>query len=412
MDYQKELLFTKKILKNFRLETRYISKQTANQSSATRSVGIQHILNYEFDDHTLFDLVQKQCQPNTIYRIKTPLLSNFLLFQLPNIEDATYIYIGPYTLTSISQQDILNLAEQYHVAPGNLAQLEQYFMDLPLITDENNLLTIIYTLGEYLWGDVDNFTIQEDFEMPSYIAETILPIPDVESPEDALLTIQILEQRYELEQKLIQAVTNGQLHKAELYLSQISSQQYERRSDNPLRDFKNYAIILNTLLRKAVENAAVHPTHIHAISSQYARKIELITSQSTFLALVKEMVRKYCLLVKNHSLKGYSMLVRKVITNVIYDLTANLSLKVQAKELNVNPSYLSTLFKKETGQTLTEFVNNKRIEHAILLLNSTDMQIQVVAQYCGIPDVNYFTKTFKKIVGKTPKEYREMITKH
>ena len=101
------------------------------------------------------------------------------------------------------------------------------------------------------------------------------------------------------------------------------------------------------------------------------------------------------------------MLVRKVITNIIYDLTADLSLKVQAKELNVNPSYLSTLFKKETGQTLTEFVNRKRIEHAILLLNSTDMQIQVVAQYCGIPDVNYFTKTFKKIVGKTPKEYRE-----
>ena len=124
------------------------------------------------------------------------------------------------------------------------------------------------------------------------------------------------------------------------------------------------------------------------------------------------MVRKYCLLVKNHSLKGYSMLVRKVITNIIYDLTADLSLKVQAKELNVNPSYLSTLFKKETGQTLTEFVNRKRIEHAILLLNSTDMQIQVVAQYCGIPDVNYFTKTFKKIVGKTPKEYREMISNH
>lgn len=412
MDYQKELLFTAKILQNFRLETRYITKETANQSSATRSMGLQHLLNYEFDDNTLFNLVQNQCHPNTIYRIKTPLLSNFFLFQLPNTQEPTYVYIGPYTLTSISQQDIYSLAEQYHVAPGNLTQLEQYFMDLPLISDENNLLTLLYTLGEYLWDDADNFTVREDFDMPSYIPEAILPIPDVESPEDALLSIQILEQRYDIEQKLIQAVANGQLHKAELYLSQMSSQQYERRSDNPLRDLKNYAIIMNTLLRKAIETAAVHPTHIHAISSQYAKKIELLTSQAAFLALTKEMVRKYCLLVKNHSLKGYSMLVRKVITNVIYDLTADLSLKVQAKELNVNPSYLSTLFKKETGQTLTEFVNRKRIEHAILLLNSTDMQIQVVAQYCGIPDVNYFTKTFKKIVGKTPKEYREMITKH
>jgi len=410
MDYNQELLFTEKLLKNFRLNTRYITEETAKHSSATRSMGLQNILNYQFDDNTLFELVKQQCQPNTIYRIKTPLLSNFFLFQLPDTQEPTYLYIGPYTLTSISKQDIYNMAEQYHVAPGNLSQLEQYFMDLPLISDENVLLTILYTLGEYLWGDADHFTVREDFDIPSYIPEAILPIPDVESPEDALLSIQILEQRYEVEQNLIQAVSNGQLHKAELYLSHLSSHQYERRAENPLRDYKNYAIIMNTLLRKSVESAAVHPTHIHAISSQYAKKIELITSQATFLSLIKEMVRKYCLLVKNHSLKGYSMLVRKVITNVIYDLTTDLSLKEQAKLLNVNPSYLSTLFKKETGQTLTEFVNRKRIEHAILLLNSTDMQIQVVAQYCGIPDVNYFTKTFKKIVGKTPKEYRAMIT--
>lgn len=412
MNYQNELDFAEKLLQNFRLKTRYITEELTKHATPNRSMGLQHLLNYEFDDNTLFDLVKRQCHPNTIYRIKTPLLSNFFLFQLPNTEKPTYMYIGPYTLTPITQQEIYNLAEQYHVSPGNLSQLEQFFMDLPLIADENILVTLLYTLGEYLWGNADNFTVREDFKMPSYIPEAVLPIPDIESPEEELITIQILEQRYEIEQKLIQAVTNGQLHKAELFLSQMSSQQYERRSDNPLRDLKNYAIIMNTLLRKAVEAAAVHPTHIHAISSQYARKIELITSQAAFLSLIKEMVRKYCLLVKNHSLKGYSMLVRKVITNIIYDLTADLSLKAQAKELNVNPSYLSTLFKKETGQTLTEFVNRKRIEHAILLLNSTDMQIQVVAQYCGIPDVNYFTKTFKKIVGKTPKEYREMITKH
>ncbi|MBQ9700639.1 MAG: helix-turn-helix transcriptional regulator, partial [Lachnospiraceae bacterium] len=163
-------------------------------------------------------------------------------------------------------------------------------------------------------------------------------------------------------------------------------------------------------LRKSVENAAVHPLQIHAISTQYAYKIELISSHTGFMNLIKEMVRKYTLLVKNHSLKGYSMLVRKVITAINNDLTDDLSLKAMASMLNVNPSYLSTLFKKETGSTLTDFVNHKRIEHAILLINSTDMQIQNIALYCGIPDVNYFTKTFKKIVGKTPKEYREMVT--
>ena len=125
---------------------------------------------------------------------------------------------------------------------------------------------------------------------------------------------------------------------------------------------------------------------------------------------MKEMVRRYCLLVRNHSMKGYSLLIRKVLTQIDYDLTADLSLKNLASQLNVNPSYLSTLFKKETGSTLTEYVNQKRIEHAIFLLNSSSLQIQMIAQYSGIPDVNYFTKTFKKIIGITPKEYRDKIT--
>ena len=172
---------------------------------------------------------------------------------------------------------------------------------------------------------------------------------------------------------------------------------------------KNYAFVLNTILRLAAESGTVHPLHIDHISSQYARKIEMITSETALTTLTKEMVRKYCLLVKNHSLKGYSLLVQKIITRIDTDLTADLSLKTQAELLNVNSSYLSTLFKKETGITLTEYVNRKRIEHALFLLNSTNMQIQMVAQYCGISDVNYFTKIFKKMIGKTPKEYRENL---
>jgi len=336
-------------------------------------------------------------------------MCRYILFQLPDAKEKVYAYIGPYTLTAISKSDILAVAEQYKLAPGNLTQVEQFYMDLPFITDDNPLLTLIYTLGEYLWNGSDNFSISDNFQFSLQVSDDVIPIPDIQTSEEALLSIQILEERYEVEQQLSQAVTGGHLHKAELALAKLTSRQFESRADNPIRDYRNYSIILNTILRKAAESAAVHPIQINEISSRYARKIELINSHFAFLTLIKEMVRKYCLMVKNHSLKGYSMLIRKAITTINYDLSADLSLKTQAKLLNVNPSYLSTLFKKETGFTLTEYVNRKRVEHAILLLNSTDMQIQTIALYCGIPDVNYFTKTFKKLIGKTPKEYREMI---
>lgn len=192
-------------------------------------------------------------------------------------------------------------------------------------------------------------------------------------------------------------------------LNKIANRDMEKHSPDPIRNMKNYCIILNTLLRKAAELGAVHPLHIDSLSSKFAIKIENAVSTAALTRLQSEMVHKYCLLVKNHSMQGYSLLIRKVLTRIDTDLTADLSLRAQAALLNINSSYLSTLFKKEVGMTLTDYVNNKRVEHALFLLNTTTMQIQAIAQHCGIPDVNYFTKTFKKHIGKTPKEYRDSV---
>ena len=331
-------------------------------------------------------------------------------------EDGTtkYAYIGPYTQETMNKQQIAKMAEKYRFPTEYIPKIEEYYQGIPLIAEETYIQSIIYTFCSTIFGGEDNFTTKQyadfypiNFDFVSK-ASTINLKDSLEPVSQALY----VEDRYDVERKLMQAVSVGQIPKAELLFTTLSKYQFESRSTNALRNMKNYLIILNTLLRVAARNGDVPPFHIDRLSSAFAHKIEATTSTNAGMALMKEMVRKYCLLVKNHSMKGYSLLIRKVLTQIDYDLTADLGLKNLAGQLNVNPSYLSTLFKKETGQTLTEFVNRKRIEHAILLLNSTDMQIQVVAQYCGIPDVNYFTKTFKKMVGKTPKEYREMITKH
>ena len=409
MSFDRELSFAQKILQHSRIRLRYITKENPEVFPHSQGVELKDILNYKFDASNVFKMIDEHCKPNTFFRIRNTLLCQYILFRLPKDDETIFAYIGPYTLAPIEKKEIMHLAETFKVSPANIDQLEQFYASIPLVQDENTILTLLYTLGEYLWNDADNFSIVDEFLFADSVPDTFIPLPE-QTPEEAQISIQLMEQRYEMEGKLMQAVTNGSLHKAELILSQFSSMQMEMRTDNPIRDYKNYGIIMNTLLRKAAEKAAVHPVQIHAISSQYARKIELITSYSSYSNLLKEMIRKYCLLVKNHSLKCYSMLVRKVITDINYDLTADLSLKNEAAQLNVNPSYLSTLFKKETGYTLTEYVNRRRIEHAIFLLNSTDMQVQTIATYCGIPDVNYFTKMFKKMIGKTPKEYRQMIT--
>lgn len=67
----------------------------------------------------------------------------------------------------------------------------------------------------------------------------------------------------------------------------------------------------------------------------------------------------------------------------------------------------STTFSKEMGTSLTDYVNSLRISHAKTLLENTDAPIKSIALRCGIGDIHYFTRLFKRICGVTPKGYRE-----
>lgn len=52
---------------------------------------------------------------------------------------------------------------------------------------------------------------------------------------------------------------------------------------------------------------------------------------------------------------------------------------------------------------------NLRMKLAVQMLSSTQLQIQTISQHCGILDVNYFTKVFKKTFHKTPSDYRKTM---
>lgn len=409
MKYDAELKFVDRFFNKFRISIRYLKAPFLIDDEPTPEREFRILFNLQQHDEEHLRTICEQCKPNTIYRIHDSFQRDHIMFQLPDTPEPTYAYIGPYLPNDVTPQTILNIANKHKLSPEKYNALTKYYSVLPFFSDEGILSILLYTLGESLWGSMDNFTFQDKNSMFDSILEPVAQTPDTKEPMEPFLSMKLMEIRYDTERELMEAVSKGQLQKAQTTLSTFSAYQMEQRTTDLVRNTRNYAIVLNTLLRKAAEIGAVHPLHIDSLSSRFARKIEQISTEEAVISLMKEMVHKYCLLVKNHSMKGHSLLIRKVITQIDADLTADLSLKTQAELLNVNPSYLSTLFKKETGNTLTEYVNRKRIEHAIFLLNSTSMQIQTIAQYCGIPDVNYFTKTFKKITGKTPKEYRDSI---
>ena len=84
----------------------------------------------------------------------------------------------------------------------------------------------------------------------------------------------------------------------------------------------------------------------------------------------------------------------------------DINIKDVASYVHLNHSYFSTLFKKETGQTFSEYLLKNRIEESKLLLANTDMGILDISLAIGLSSQSYFTKIFKKKTGITPNQYR------
>ena len=405
MFYLAELNFFRKVLFNQHIDTCIISENTPLPENIDK--GIRKFLELEDNYLKLFSEPWKKMKPNTIYKVVDSFFCSYIAFILPDTPEKSVLLAGPYTAFDITRTMILEAAEKNSLPAQTTSQITKYYSNIPVILNEANLFTFFNSLGEVMWGGNENFTVENvtDIYDESFSADSVHAFKA--KSDDALLSIQVLEERYAAESKLMQAIAQGKSHVVEQLFSNASPLSFEKRTDDPVQNMKNYLIISNTIMRKGAEMGSVHPFYIDSVSTDFAQKIELVKSTGDATELMKEMIHKYCKLVKNHSSKGYSLLVQKVITIIDADLTADLSLKRFSSLLNVNASYLSALFKKETSKNLTEYVAEKRIKNAAYLLRTTSLQIQTIAQHCGIYDVNYFAKTFKKITGKTPKEYRK-----
>jgi YesN/AraC family two-component response regulator len=80
--------------------------------------------------------------------------------------------------------------------------------------------------------------------------------------------------------------------------------------------------------------------------------------------------------------------------------------KELALKFAVNPCYFSTIFKKETGKTVMQYITNIRVQNACDLLIETQASIADISQSVGYQDAQYFYRVFKKHTGKTPLAYR------
>ena len=104
--------------------------------------------------------------------------------------------------------------------------------------------------------------------------------------------------------------------------------------------------------------------------------------------------------------KKYSLAVKNAIIYMEEHYYEKITLYILAQNVFLSPGYLSSLFTKETGQTVMEYLSNIRIRHAKVLLKKLDLKIYQIAEKVGYSNTKYFTDIFKRVTGFTPIQYR------
>ena len=104
-------------------------------------------------------------------------------------------------------------------------------------------------------------------------------------------------------------------------------------------------------------------------------------------------------------------LIQQIVDYVNTEYKNPLSIKTISYSFNISAAYLGKLFKQETGESFSRYLNNLRIDRAKALLLETNIKANKIALKVGYSDSNYFYNIFKKYTGMYPSEYLELKNK-
>ncbi len=395
------------ILGSLRVQYLLLEKDCASPEASALDFQFRAQLFENFDyasfAASVMELVPKGC----VIDYEDDFGLHYLVFQGRDAEADSFFFFGPYLYRAFGEEDYQRQLRQHALSDDAIEAIRWYFKRIPVVFDVVSWHQLFTTLLSRYLADPDLEIRYARHDRPHIVKE---------KPSISLSSIPYtsIEERYAAESRMLDAIHRGNVSEAIYYQNMFMGFALDSRVSDPLRNAKDMVIAASAAMRKAVQQAEVHPLYIDGISSEMLKEIEEAETEAQVSALVPRMIRRYCLLVQTYSREHYSGVVRDVLNYVDFHYMEPLNLESLAARSAVNKNYLSTRFHKEVGMTVTDYINLTRVRRSLKLLSGTNLSMPEVAERCGFSDANYYSRTFKKIHGTTPNEYRRslQIPKH
>ena len=214
---------------------------------------------------------------------------------------------------------------------------------------------------------------------------------------------------YLSERAMLQMVRNGDINYHSVLQGSVRlSPGVPIQGQDPLRQIKTSIVVFTTLVSRAAMEGGLSPEVAYALGDSYIQSAEDCRDSGELSALAHAMYHDF--IYRVHHLRvnpNYSHAIQKCCDYIELSLDRKIRTADLAALVGYTEYYLTEKFKKETGQSLRSYIRYAKVEHAKVLLESTDLSVRDLADRLAFHTVNYFIQCFRDTTGYTPAQYRK-----
>ncbi len=218
----------------------------------------------------------------------------------------------------------------------------------------------------------------------------------------------IYRHSYQEERRILEAVKAGNVEEA-VRLSKEMDSNIGRLGESEVEHWRNLSIVAAALCARAAIEGGVMPAAAYRLSGFYINKSTACKDITQILIYRNHVIEELTKRVRDQKGRRHTSSYTEQCKDYVYrHFREKIYLDDIADTMGISSSYLSRLFKKETGISLQDFINDVRVEKAANLLIYSEETLPGIAEYVNFPTQSYFGKVFKQRMKMTPRQYREL----
>ncbi|MDR1540408.1 MAG: AraC family transcriptional regulator [Clostridiales bacterium] len=177
----------------------------------------------------------------------------------------------------------------------------------------------------------------------------------------------------------------------------------------PFRAMQNGVICLIAVICRLAISLGADIEQSFALSDYFVCEVENKKNKGELEIFIRDVYFCFSELVRVEGVRNYSQPVTKAVRYIRSHVYEPIAVNEIALRVDLNPRYFSTLFKKEVGQTPSQYIRAQKMSEALTLLDQGHYSITEVAEMLGYCSLSHFSSEFKNVYGRSPKNHLHSV---